>query len=78
MANFKPEIRINLKNFKAECTVYSTYRELMRNLIKHLSESYDNEVSISRSRRGEWGEWFENWKLDFDGKNATLIKQGWM
>lgn len=78
MSNFKPQVRINLRNFKSECTVYPTYRKLRRNLIQHLKDSYDNEVTVSRSKRGEWGEWFENWKLDFDGRNATIIKQGWM
>ena len=78
MAKFKPQIRINLRNFKSESFQYPTYKELRRNLIKHLKESYDNEVTVSRSRRGEFGEWFENWQLDFDGKNATIIKQGWM
>jgi hypothetical protein len=78
MPKFKPQVRINLRNFKSESKIYPTYRELRRNLIADLKESYDNEVSVSRSKRGEWGEWFENWRLDFDGKNATLIKSGWM
>ena len=78
MPKFKPSVRINLRNFKSEWKTYPTYRELRRNLIADLKESYGNEVSVSRSKRGEWGEWFENWQLDFDGKNATIIKQGWM
>jgi hypothetical protein len=78
MSNFKPSIRINLRNFRSEQKTYPTYKELRRNLIKHLLESYDSEATVSRSKRGEWGEWFEIWRLDFDGKSATIIKQGWM
>lgn len=77
MPKFKPSIRINNRNFTATSYIFNTYKELKRNLIKALQDSYDNEVSVSRSRRGEWGEWFENWILSDDGK-PKLISQGWM
>jgi len=76
MSNFKPSVRINKRNFTAEWKLFPTYRELKRNLIKLIDESYDNEVSVSRSKRGEWGEWFENWAMS-NGK-PVIIKQGWM
>jgi hypothetical protein len=55
---------------------YPTYRELVKNMTKHLKESIDGSISIHRQRRGEWGEWFEVWALD-NGK-AKIHKQGWM
>jgi len=77
ITQWRPQVRINLRNFKSESFQYPTYKELKRNLIKHLNESYDDEVSVSRSRRGEWGEWFENWGFNAEGK-PVIIKQGWM
>jgi hypothetical protein len=45
-------------------------------LIKeYLPLSLDDEISIHRSRRGEWGEYFEVWQL-VNGK-PTIVKQGW-
>lgn len=67
---------------------YPTYALLLRNLKqeierfeKHSRFSYEDiakrgYVGVYRSRRGEWGEWFEHWKLE-DGK-LVKIKEGWM
>jgi hypothetical protein len=41
-----------------------------------LEDSIDEYVSVYRSKRGEWGEWFEHWQLDSNGK-PVIIKQGW-
>jgi len=86
MANFKPEIRIitketiresyNSNKNRYQNIQYKTYRELKKNLKRHLEENYEDNVHVSRSRRGEWGEWFEIWTLR-DGK-PVIIKQGWM
>jgi hypothetical protein len=42
-----------------------------------MKEHNVTEVCVSRSKRGEWGEWFEYWNLHEDG---TLSKgrEGWM
>lgn len=76
MPNFKPSIRINNRNFTATSYVFNTHKELKRNLLQALLDSYDHEATVSRSKRGEWGEWFENWELS-NGK-PRIIKQGWM
>jgi hypothetical protein len=55
---------------------YKTYVELKKNIKKHLKENLEAQISVSRSKRGEWGEWFENWRLE-DGE-PTIIKEGWM
>jgi hypothetical protein len=55
---------------------YPTYRELKKNMKKHLEENLESVISVSRSRRGEWGEWFEHWQM-VNGK-PTIIKEGWM
>ncbi len=40
-----------------------------------INDIYEDEVFVTRSRRGEWGEWFEKWVL-INGK-PTIIKKGW-
>jgi hypothetical protein len=78
MANFKPQIiGYNRKNQYDEpnpIITTATY-VLAKKKVKELLEDYD-EVSVSRSRRGEWGEWFEKWQ-NVNGV-PTIIKQGWM
>jgi hypothetical protein len=56
---------------------YNTYAELKKNLKKHLDECTEDELYIYRTRRGEWGEWFERWSLSDKGK-PYIIKEGWM
>jgi hypothetical protein len=55
---------------------YPTYTKLKRSMKAVLNASFDNNADIIRSRRGEWGEWFEHWTM-VDGK-PKIIKQGWM
>jgi hypothetical protein len=44
--------------------------------MKYLLEVSDNnEVSVYRHRRGEWGEWFEKWAM-INGR-PQIWKQGW-
>lgn len=87
MGNFKPQITIITEETRREYVnsygkenpyktiQYKTYRELKKNIKKHLQENIENVVCVSRSKRGEWGEFYENWKL-IDNK-PTIIKSGW-
>ena len=55
---------------------YPTYAELKRNIEQHLKDNIgDDPVFVVRSRRGEWGEWFENW--EFVKGKPTIVKEGW-
>ena len=88
MANFKPQVTVITKETVREAFTsygkknpyqtirYDTYRELKKNLKKHLEENLEATICVSRSKRGEWGEWFENWQL-VNGK-PEIVKQGWM
>ena len=87
MSNFKPEIRIITEQTKRDyyngqsksafkSIQYPTYRELRKNLRKHLEENLEPTIGIYRSRRGEWGEYYENWCIS--GNKLCLIKKGWM
>lgn len=88
MSNFKPQLTIITEETRRDYAnsygkknpyktiQYPTYRELKKNLKKHLEENLEATISVSRSRRGEWGEWFENWQL-VNGK-PVIVKEGWM
>lgn len=88
MPNFKPQV--TYKTFDSQrdywsgdrkspyiTRQYATYAELKRNLKEHLEACIEDTVSVSRSRRGEWGEFFEHWGLDAERK-PVIVKQGWM
>lgn len=88
MSNFKPQITIITEETRRDYAnsygkkspyktiQYPTYRELKKNIKRHLEENLESTVSVSRSKRGEWGEYFENWQL-VNGK-PTIVKEGWM
>lgn len=87
MSNFKPQAsyisnesirdyRNRMRNSETINKRFNTYAELKKNLREMLNESINDVVSVSRSRRGEWGEWFEKWEL-VNGK-PTITNQGWM
>lgn len=87
MSNFKPqasfitedsirEYRNNQRKSIVNINVYPTYAELKRSIGAMLRASHDERVNVSRSRRGEWGEWFENWEL-VNGK-PKIVREGWM
>lgn len=71
LTQWKPQVTIDGKT-----TICKTYKELKRSLHDLLKESDNNEARVCRSRRGEWGEWFEYWSL-IDNV-PTITKQGWM
>jgi len=55
---------------------FPTYREFKKN-VKELLKSNPNDcVTVTRTRRGEWGEWFERWEL-INGK-PKITKQTWL
>jgi len=42
-----------------------------------MKEQGVTEVCVSRSKRGDWGEWFEYWYLHDDG-SLSKGREGWM
>lgn len=79
MANFKPHAAAYDYRFGQEIYKKSfskpTYRELLRVVKKSLKAKESDTVHIYRSKRGEWGEWFEIWQLICGV--PEIIKQGW-
>ena len=91
MGNFKPQVRYmtiesrhdyNYDRYRVTSPYitksFKTYAELKKALKDYILHNHigDYAVCVSRSRRGEWGEWFEKWEL-VNGK-PTIVKQGWM
>lgn len=72
MARFKPTVLVGDKDIS-----YPTYQKLKSELKNLLEQSPDGIVRVYRSRRGQWGEWFEHWQLNYQRK-PVIIKQGWM
>ena len=54
---------------------FPTYSEVKKRMKDLLQVSDNNEVSVYRHRRGEWGEWFEKWAM-INGR-PQIFKQGW-
>lgn len=88
MSNFKPSLSVITRETNREAMNsygkkspyqrihYDTYRELKKNIKRHLEENLEANISVSRSKRGEWGEWYETWTLS--NGVAGIIKSGWM
>lgn len=79
MTQWKPQVTIN-----GQTTIFNTYAEVKRNMRLLLDRSIvgnklrtNAEVFVSRSRRGEWGEWFEYWGYNAERK-PVITKQGWL
>jgi hypothetical protein len=75
MSNSKPVINFittnsrndySNRNYKGSAYInkrYDTYRELKKHIKEHLDICIETHVTVYRTRRGEWGEWFEHWTM---------------
>lgn len=70
-------VTVYYKNEKGENKVVlvRTYKEVKRRMNAFMNDSFDENVSVFRKRRGQWGEWFENWSKI--GSKAKIIREGW-
>ena len=77
MANFKPGFWVltDKSTRKNEYVNAKTYRELKKKIKEYLPLSLSGEISVHRSRRGDWGEWFEVWQMRQN--KPTIVKEGW-
>lgn len=55
---------------------YQNYKTLLKDLPEVFRHSSDGIVTVYRSRRGQWGEWFEKWHMA--GNKPQIFKEGWM
>ena len=91
MANFKPQVSYitresREKYFNTPSYVkgvsmyvhkeYKTYRGLKKDLHNLCKINIDARgVNVLRSRRGQWGEYYEYWKLS--GDKPEIVEEGW-
>jgi hypothetical protein len=91
MANFKPQVTYmtdtSLHDYRVDryrvtspniTKSFNTYAELKKDLKDYILDNHigDDEVFVTRSRRGEWGEWYEKW-IKVNGV-PKIVKQGWL
>ena len=84
MSNFKPSFSVHinrnneylLNGMQYKTFVFPTYRQLKSKLKSIMQEYRVDEVTVSRSLRGEWGEYYEYWHLN--GNRLSKGKEGWM
>lgn len=72
---FKPYVSY-LKNGKDIGLTIPRYATVKSKLKAFIQDSDDGFVRVYRSRRGEWGEWFEHWAELPNGK-IKKITEGW-
>jgi hypothetical protein len=56
--------------------IFRSYQELKKELRQIMREHFVSEATVHRSKKGEWGEWFEVWGAN--GKRLKKISEGWM
>lgn len=64
------------KNKNTEWVSKPTFVELRKEILRHLIEYDCKSIETFRHRRGEWGEWFEEWELC--KTKIVCVRQGWM
>ena len=60
-----------------EWKLFTTYAELKSRLSELIEQCPDKQLTVFRSRRGEWGEWRELWGFNYKRK-PVIIEKGWM
>ena len=73
----KPFVWYRSQNGTDECRVFDTYAELRKSMGSMMRDSIDQKLTVTRTRRGEWGQWFEVWEWNSYAKKNVITKQGW-
>jgi hypothetical protein len=58
----------------AEQKTFKTYAELKKELKRYVLKH--GNAHVTRTRRGEWGQWFEIWKMEDD--KLVKVEQTWL
>lgn len=73
---FKPYVRYTDNKGENKGITVNTYAEFKKRINAFMKDSFDENVTVYRHRRGEWGEWFEEWHRV--GGKCKIFRQGWM
>ena len=66
------------QNGTDETRVFPTYAKLRGAMKAMMNDSVDNVVDVTRTRRGEWGQWFERWAINEQTNKLEKIKETWL
>lgn len=81
MANrfvYKPWASYRDRSGKDVDETFDTYAELRKSMRRMLGESADGQVGVTRTRRGDWGQWFERWAINEATNKLEKIKETWL
>ena len=70
-----PQIHIENPLLGTKYEFYKTYRLLVKDIPRVMCEYGVKSIFVVRSRRGQWGEWFERWEMDYRCK-PFIVKKG--
>ncbi len=76
-----PWAEIYSPNGAGESTLYTTvieptYQKLLISIRKELKEDSSCTAYVVRTKRGEWGQWFEKWRTC--GRKIEKYEEGWL
>jgi hypothetical protein len=74
---FRPGFYVENEYGKKSWMQFPTYTQLKKCIKDFIEQSKEKEIVVFRHRRGEWGEWFEYWRLNHERK-PVITKSGWM
>jgi hypothetical protein len=88
MAKFRPEIQYittesledynnNGRRNPYKILQYNSYKELKKDLPGILKIAVRNHATVTRYRRGCYGEWCEQWQLNLNNK-PIILEQNWL
>lgn len=77
-ANNKPWASYRNQEGKNVDKTFPTYIKLRRAMKAMMSDSIDNVIDVTRTRRGEWGQWFERWAINEQTNKLEKIKETWL
>lgn len=74
----KPFVWYRSQNGTDEFRVFDTYSKLRSSMRAMMADSVDNVLIVTRTRRGQWGQWFEHWHIDESTNKLIKTKEGWL
>lgn len=57
---------------------FSTYAKLRQAMKALMDDSVNDVVRVTRTRRGEWGQWYEVWERNQYTNKIEKIKETWL
>ena len=75
---YKPWANYRNQNGEDVTETFDTYAKLRSSMKAMMDDSIDDVIRVTRTRRGEWGQWFEVWERNNHTNKITIVKQTWL